>query len=82
MNTVRRRLTTHSTRPAIGWLSWCFRAAKIGCCARGRVNCPKRASTKLCTFGARLSVATHFQRVIEVVPDDREQAQRSYDYKT
>jgi hypothetical protein len=23
------------------------------------VNCPKHASTKLCTFGARLSVATH-----------------------
>ena len=31
-------ITTHSTRPAIAWLSWCFLAAQVGCCSRGRVN--------------------------------------------
>ncbi|HEY0100812.1 MAG TPA: hypothetical protein VGB76_17835 [Pyrinomonadaceae bacterium] len=33
------------------------------------VYCHRHASAKLCTFGARLSVATHFYRMIEVVPD-------------
>jgi hypothetical protein len=35
------------------------------------IDCPKHASAKLCTFGARLSVATYFSRMIEVLPDAR-----------
>jgi hypothetical protein len=34
-----------------------------------KLYCHRHSSAKLCTFGARLSVATHFQCVIEVVPD-------------
>jgi hypothetical protein len=52
-------------------LSW-FRKVNV-------VDCHKRASAKLCTFGVRLSVATHF--VLEVRRHDGKQTRTPYGFK-